>query len=62
MGTLNNVDSAPGAFASNDEGAVICIPVSFSDLSGGLVTVTSAVTSAVPPHNPATPLTPMMSR
>ena len=34
---------------------------SFSDLSGGLVTVTSAVTSVVPPHTPATPLTPMMS-
>ena len=33
----------------------------FSDLSSGLVTVSSCVTSAVPPHTPATPLTPMMS-
>ena len=33
----------------------------FSDLSGGLVTVSSCVTSVVPPHTPATPLTPMMS-
>ena len=32
-----------------------------SDLSSGLVTVSSCVTSAVPPHTPATPLTPMMS-
>ena len=33
----------------------------FSDLSSGLVTVSNCVTSAVPPHTPATPLTPMMS-
>lgn len=31
------------------------------DLSSGLVAVSSGVTSAVPPHTPATPLTPMMS-
>lgn len=31
------------------------------DLSSGLVTVSSCVTSAVPPQTPATPLTPMMS-
>lgn len=52
-----SVDSASGAFASNDEGAVM----DTGDLSSGLVTVTSCVTSAVPPHTPATPLTPMMS-
>jgi len=39
----------------------LIIELFFSDLSSGLVTVSSCVTSAVPPHTPATPLTPMMS-
>lgn len=52
-----SVDSASGAFASNDDGAVM----DTGDLASGLVAVSSGVTSAVPPHTPATPLTPMMS-
>lgn len=52
-----SVDSASGAFTTNEDGTVM----DTGDLSNGLVTVSSCVTSAVPPQTPATPLTPMMS-
>lgn len=52
-----SVDSASGAFASNEEHTVM----DAAELPGGLVTVSSCVTSVVPPHTPATPLTPMMT-